>query len=109
MTTDGFAQISNPNISPGRLALRKTINARSLLNIPGISAKYKVLPSLAERALAPVSSSSCGIGSFANPHLNNDLGTIIAFPDKTFGLKSSDRSGCRLHDPARTQLMNVPL
>ncbi|MEJ2395886.1 MAG: RelA/SpoT family protein [Candidatus Thiodiazotropha sp.] len=39
--------------------------------------------------LVPISSSSCGIGSIisswaidsvANPHLNNDLGTIIAFP-----------------------------
>jgi hypothetical protein len=54
-----------------------------------------VLPPLAEHALAPISSSSCGIGSIinswaidsiANPHLNNDLGTIIAFPGETFGL-----------------------
>ncbi|MEJ2590635.1 MAG: hypothetical protein P8178_04385, partial [Candidatus Thiodiazotropha sp.] len=57
------------------------------LNISGILAKYKVLPTLAERALAPISSSSCGIGSIANPHLNNDLGAIIAFPDETFGLR----------------------
>jgi hypothetical protein len=26
--------------------------------------------------------------SIANPHLNNDLGTIIAFPDETFGLRA---------------------
>jgi hypothetical protein len=54
-----------------------------------------VLPTLAERALVPISSSSCGIDSIinswtidsiANPHLNNDLGTFIAFPGETFGL-----------------------
>jgi hypothetical protein len=45
-----------------------------------------VLPTVAERALAPISSSSYGIGSIANPYLNNDLGTIIAFPGETFGL-----------------------
>jgi hypothetical protein len=26
------------------------------------------------------------IDSIANPHLNDDPGTIIAFPDETFGL-----------------------
>jgi hypothetical protein len=66
-----------------------------LLKIPGLLAKYKVLSTHAERALVPISSSSCGIGSIinswaidsiANPHLNNDLGTIIAFPGETFGL-----------------------
>jgi hypothetical protein len=56
------------------------------LNIPGILAKYQVLPTFAERALVPISSSSCGIGSITNPHLNDDLGTIIAFPGETFGL-----------------------
>jgi hypothetical protein len=65
------------------------------LNIPGLfRQRYKVLPPHAERALAPISLSSCGIGSIinswaidsiANPHLNNDLGTIIAFPGETFG------------------------
>jgi hypothetical protein len=53
-----------------------------------------VLPTLAEHVLAPISSSSCGIGSIinswaidsiANPHLNNDLGAIIAFPGKHLG------------------------
>jgi hypothetical protein len=34
--------------------------------IPGISAMYKVLPTLADRALAPISSSRCGIGSIVN-------------------------------------------
>jgi hypothetical protein len=28
--------------------------------------------------------------SIANPHLNNDLGTIIAFPGETFGLVFPD-------------------
>jgi hypothetical protein len=63
------------------------------LNISGILAKYKVLPTVAERALAPISSSSCGIDSIANPHLNNDLGAIIAFPDETFGLGTSRHAG----------------
>jgi hypothetical protein len=45
-----------------------------------------VLSTYAERALALISSSSCGIDSIANPHLNNDLGAIIAFPGKIFGL-----------------------
>jgi len=29
---------------------------------------------------------SWAIDSIANPHLNNDLGTIIALPGETFGL-----------------------
>ncbi len=41
-----------------------------------------MLPTPAERALAPISSSSGGMDSIANPPLNNDLGTIIAFPDE---------------------------
>jgi hypothetical protein len=44
--------------------LRNSMNALWFLNIPGISAKYKVLPSLAERALVP----------------------SLAFPGETFGL-----------------------
>jgi hypothetical protein len=28
--------------------------------------------------------------SIANPHLNNDLGTIIAFPGETFGLAGAN-------------------
>ncbi len=76
-------------------AAEKCANARYLLNIPGLLKNDNVLPTPAERALAPISSSSCGIGSIinswaidsiANPHLNNDLGTIIAFPSETFGL-----------------------
>jgi hypothetical protein len=42
----------------------------------------------------------CGIGSISgcpvrttNPHLNGDPGTIIAFPDETFGLKTLN-PGC---------------
>jgi len=55
-----------------------------------------VLPSPAERALAPFSPPSCGIfqspiawaiGSIENPHLSDEPGAIIAFPGKTFGLK----------------------
>jgi hypothetical protein len=46
-------------------------------------ANYKVFPSFAGRALAPVSPSSCGIGSIVNPHLKDDPGTIIPFPDET--------------------------
>jgi hypothetical protein len=38
------------------------------------------------RIFHPVSPSSCGIGSIANPQLNDDSGTIITFPDETFGL-----------------------
>jgi hypothetical protein len=44
-----------------------------------------VKPAYAERALVPVSPSSGGIGSIANPHLNDDSATIIAFPDETSG------------------------
>jgi hypothetical protein len=32
------------------------------------------------------SSIAWAIDSIANPHLNNDLGAIIAFPGETFGL-----------------------
>jgi hypothetical protein len=32
------------------------------------------------------SSVAWAIDSIANPHLNNDLGAIIAFPGETFGL-----------------------
>jgi hypothetical protein len=32
--------------------------------------------------------SSYGIYSIANPHLNNNLGAIIAFPDEIFGLSA---------------------
>ena len=83
-------------------------------------AKCKMLPGIAERALAPVSPSIRGIGGrgrshmermlgrsdgmeqldsvpcdnwvefdsdpFANPHLNADPGTIIAFPGEISGL-----------------------
>jgi len=42
-----------------------------------------VLPEFAERALTPP---SFGICSIANPHLNDEPGAIIAFPDETFGL-----------------------
>jgi hypothetical protein len=61
----------------------------------------EVLPTLADCALAPISSSSCGIcsiinnwaiDSIANPYLNNDLGTIIAFLGETFGLAASTGS-----------------
>ena len=41
-----------------RRALGNAINALFLLNIPGILSKYKVLSTLAERALAPISPSS---------------------------------------------------
>jgi hypothetical protein len=54
----------NPNISPGRL--EKELKHYFLLNIPEILAKCKVLPTLAERALVPISSSSCGICSIIN-------------------------------------------
>jgi hypothetical protein len=39
-----------------------------------------------ECAFVPVSPCDCGICSIANPHLNDDPGVIIAFPDETFGL-----------------------
>jgi hypothetical protein len=76
------------------------------LNIPGILAKYKALPTLAERALVSISSSSCGIGSSANPHLNNDLGTIIAFPGETFGLRWRMKSN-NLHAAAQLYVRYV--
>ncbi|MGD9164431.1 MAG: hypothetical protein PVF13_06680, partial [Chromatiales bacterium] len=61
-------------------------------------------PTYAERALAPVSPSSCGIcsiinslaiDSIANPHLNDDPGAIIAFPGETFGLIRLESSNSR--------------
>jgi hypothetical protein len=58
------------------------------LNIFATLAMYKVLLTLAERALAATSSSSGGIDSIANPPLNSDLGTIIALPGETFGKAS---------------------
>ena len=66
------------------------------LNIPGIVAKYNKcyrpsLNALSHRSHRPAavfarSSIAWAIESIANPHLNNDLGTIIAFPGETFGL-----------------------
>jgi len=52
-----------------------------------------VYPTHAERALAPVSLSSCGIDSIVNPHLNDDPGTIIGFPGETFELESGVELG----------------
>jgi hypothetical protein len=61
-------------------------------DIPGIFANDKVSPKHAEHVFAPVSPSSCGIcsivdslsiDSIVNPHLNDDPGAIIAFPDET--------------------------
>jgi hypothetical protein len=51
-----------------------------------LESKYKVYPTYAKRAFAPVSPSSCSIDSIANPHLNDDPGTIIPFTDETCGL-----------------------
>jgi hypothetical protein len=50
------------------------------MDIPGVLAEHKVLPILADCALAPFLSSCCGIDSIANPYLNNNFETIIAFP-----------------------------
>jgi hypothetical protein len=76
--------MASPSISPGRLEI---LTKQWFINdIPGIFANYKVSPDHAERALALVSPCSCGVCSIANPHLNDDSGTIIAFPDETFGL-----------------------
>ncbi len=60
-----------------------------------LTGKFIVLPYNAERALAPLSPSTCGIfsianspaiGSIENPHLNDEPGAIIAFPGKTSDL-----------------------
>jgi hypothetical protein len=50
-----------------------------------------VSPDHAERALAPVSPSGCAIGASANPHLNDDPGTIIPLRVKV--PKKSESSG----------------
>jgi hypothetical protein len=68
-----------------------------------------VLPTTAERALAPFSPSSYGIcsiinrltiDSIANPHLNDEPGTIITFLDEMFGLIATlNHNGCRMSEP----------
>jgi hypothetical protein len=69
------------------------------LNIPEIFQEYQQSTKCYRPRPNAPSQRSCGpaavlaqspiawaIDSVANPHLNNDLGTIIAFPDETFGL-----------------------
>jgi hypothetical protein len=94
--------------------------------------KKRGLPGHAERALAPISPSSCGIcsiinslaiDSIANPHLNDDLGTIITFPDETSGLdpglrftlfrlhlslKKFSISGLVFDSASRSQAVRIP-
>jgi hypothetical protein len=47
-------------------SLGKVTNLEFFIVIPRIFANYKVLPTHAEHALAPVLPSSCGIGSIIN-------------------------------------------
>ena len=49
------------------------------------------------------------IDSIANPHLNNDLGAIIAFPDETFGLVDdmTDKNWTSQTDEIRTTQADV--
>jgi hypothetical protein len=98
---------SSTNISPG--PLRNATNALFLLNTPGKLAMDKVLPTLAECALEPISPPSCSIGSIANPHLNNDLGTIIMFPGETSGLSHLSLIAMRIVDGnLKTTFLHTP-
>jgi hypothetical protein len=72
-------------------SLRKETHWRFFSAIPGISAKYY----LSQATLNLPSPSSFGIGSISiawatdslvKPHLMDDPGAIIPFPDVTFGL-----------------------
>jgi hypothetical protein len=56
-----------------------------VIEYSGLLADYNVLQTHAERALVPISSSSCGIDSIAIAHLNNGLGTIIRLPGEIIG------------------------
>jgi hypothetical protein len=74
----------DPNVSPGRF--HRDAARGFLMDVLGMSGKYKVLSNFVERIPVLFSLSGCGIRSITNPHLNTDSGVILLFSGARWGI-----------------------